>query len=756
MRCMTRRRRRLVHWTILITAALTVLGVTIAMNFATPEKKLERKIEHRYAIADPQFRREMSVLLGPSIVAGNQVRDLQNGDEIFPAMLAAIRAAQKTIDFETYIYWSGDIGRQFADALSERAKAGVAVKVVIDWAGSIKIEDALLEQLRQAGVEVRMYRPLKWYNLGRLNNRTHRKLLVVDGTVGFTGGVGIADQWEGHAQDAGHWRDVHFQIEGPVVAQIQAAFNDNWIKITGEVLNGGDYFPPQASAGDMDAQMFIASPAGGSESMHLMYLMAIAAAGTSIDLEASYFVPDDLVLAALLAARKREVRVRILLPGKHRLGDRPHRLKGSLGAAARGGGRDLRVPAHDDAQQGVDRGSGDGVGGLDELRPALFPTQRRGQSERVRPRIRRADVGRLRGRSQGDATLHARDVAGAPAKGALRREGHPAHPLAALSPSLVVRRIRNPCCGESFPAQPTRVTAPACPALLVCLVAGHRDRIVHAQGPSQADDVGLAQLDQRCADKERLEPFGPGTRRQVRHALEGGDVLRTAVRIAGVVDCIHADKDIVRAEHFAPREREGQEHRVARRHIGDRNTLDRRLGHWNRRIGERRPAEGPEVDVYHPVLDGTEHLRDARGRIELGRVPLPVREAERMTGIALGPRDCQAGRGIKTTRDEHHRTSRIAASRHQALRVRRAKFGQAGLSEPIFRVTAQVPRPRASCEAEPAGARRGGPPESIRRARAARVARSWARRAPGRAALWHACARALAPIRSRTASRSRS
>ena len=317
MRCMTSRSRRLVHWTILITAALTVLGVAIAMNFATPEKKLERKIEHRYAIADPQFRREMSVLLGPSIVAGNQVRDLQNGNEIFPAMLAAIRTAQKTIDFETYIYWSGDIGRQFAEVLSERAQAGVSVKVVIDWAGSIKMEDALLEQLREAGVEVRMYRPLKWYNLGRLNNRTHRKLLVVDGTVGFTGGVGIADQWEGHAQDPDHWRDVHFQIEGPVVAEIQAAFNDNWIKITGEVLNGGDYFPPLTPAGHMDAQMFIASPAGGSESMHLMYLMAIAAAGTSIDLEASYFVPDDLVLAALLAARKRGVRVRILLPGKH-------------------------------------------------------------------------------------------------------------------------------------------------------------------------------------------------------------------------------------------------------------------------------------------------------------------------------------------------------------------------------------------------------------------------------------------------------
>ena len=305
------------HWTILITAAVTVLGVVLAMNFATPEKKLERKIEHRYPIADPQFRREMSVLLGPSIVAGNRVLDLQNGDQIFPAMLAAIRAAERTIDFETYIYWSGEIGRQFAEALSERAQAGVAVKVVIDWAGSIKMQKALLDQLRAARVQVEMYRPLKWYNLGRLNNRTHRKLLVVDGAVGFTGGVGIADQWRGRAQDADHWRDMHFQVEGPVVAQMQAAFNDNWIKMTGEVLNGADYFPPLAPAGETDAHMFIASPAGGSESMHLMYLMAIAAAETRIDLQASYFVPDDLVIAALLAARKRDVRVRILLPGAH-------------------------------------------------------------------------------------------------------------------------------------------------------------------------------------------------------------------------------------------------------------------------------------------------------------------------------------------------------------------------------------------------------------------------------------------------------
>lgn len=303
-------------WAVITTVLLTALAIVLAANFKTPEKALERKLEHRYAVADPQFRREMGVLLGPGIVPGNRIQDLQNGDEIFPAMLSAIRAAQHTITLETYIYWSGDVGREFADALSERARNGVAVKVMVDWAGSIKMENTLIERMREAGVELHQYRPLHWYNITRLNNRTHRKLLVVDGRIGFTGGVGIADLWSGHAQDPKHWRDMHFRIEGPVVSQMQAAFNDNWIKTTGVVLNGEAYFPPQQRIGDTDAHVFVASPAGGSESMHLMYLMAIAASERSIDLQAAYFVPDTLIMKALLAARRRDVRVRVVVPGK--------------------------------------------------------------------------------------------------------------------------------------------------------------------------------------------------------------------------------------------------------------------------------------------------------------------------------------------------------------------------------------------------------------------------------------------------------
>ncbi|WP_355506131.1 phospholipase D-like domain-containing protein [Xanthomonas cannabis] len=304
-------------WIIVATVVITLVMGLLALNFATPEKKLQHIPGHCYDVSDPQFKREMSVLLGPAILPGNKIDVLQNGREIFPAMLAAIRGAQHTITFETYIYWSGEIGREFSEALSARARAGVKVRVTIDWGGSLKMDPSLVEEMTEAGVEVHRYRPLTWYNLHRVNNRTHRKLLVIDGRLGFTGGVGVADQWMGDAQDPDHWRDSHYRIEGPVVSQVQAAFNDNWIKSTGRVLNGAEYYPELAPAGDSDAQLFVASPAGGSESMHLMYLIAIAAARTSIDLAAAYFVPDALITRSLLEARSRGVNIRVLLPGKH-------------------------------------------------------------------------------------------------------------------------------------------------------------------------------------------------------------------------------------------------------------------------------------------------------------------------------------------------------------------------------------------------------------------------------------------------------
>jgi cardiolipin synthase A/B len=304
-------------WIVAGTIVATLAVVVLVINLRTPEKKVEHQVHHLYGIVDPQFEREMGTLLGPAILHGNQITPLQNGDEIFPAMLKAIRAAQHTITFETYIYWSGTTGEEFARALCERARAGVKVHVMLDWLGSEKITARLLTQMREAGIEVERYHPLRWFSLGKLNNRTHRKVLIVDGKIGFTGGVGIADQWTGHAQDPDHWRDMHFMVEGPVVAQFQSAFLDNWIKTTGRVLNGDGYFPELAPAGGMKMHLFMSSPAGGSESMRLMYLMAITAAEHSIDIEAAYFIPDDLMARELVKARTRGVRIRVLLPDKH-------------------------------------------------------------------------------------------------------------------------------------------------------------------------------------------------------------------------------------------------------------------------------------------------------------------------------------------------------------------------------------------------------------------------------------------------------
>jgi cardiolipin synthase len=298
---------------IVATLALTL----VVANLMEGEEKIERDVKRLYSVTDPQYLRSMGVLLGPAIIGGNRVQHLENGDEIFPAMLDAIRSAKKTITFETYIYWSGNIGKAFADALCDRATAQVNVHVLLDWVGSAKMDPSLLNRMKQCGVEVQRYHEPHWYNLTRLNNRTHRKLLVVDGQIGFTGGVGIADQWTGNAQDQAHWRDSHFRIEGPAVAEIQAVFLDNWMKATGSVLHAEKYLPKIADAGPAPAQMFSSSPTGGSESMQLMYLLSITSASKSILLANSYFVPDELAQRALVAAAKRGVRIRIITPGEH-------------------------------------------------------------------------------------------------------------------------------------------------------------------------------------------------------------------------------------------------------------------------------------------------------------------------------------------------------------------------------------------------------------------------------------------------------
>ena len=306
--------------TVVLTALATGALVLLALNFTAGEKKVQQQLPRLYSTASPDFERALGSLLGPGIVGGNAVTELLNGDQIFPPMLAAIQGAKKSITFETYIYWSGDIGKQFADALSERARAGVRVHVLLDWVGSAKMDESYLTEMKEAGVQIEKFHKPHWYNLARLNNRTHRKLLVVDGQVAFTGGVGIAPQWMGNAQNPDHWRDSHYLVRGPVVAQMQATFLDNWLKVTGKVLHGDLYFPPLAQdppAGSQKAQMFSSSPSSGSESMQLMYHLAITAAERSIDLSVAYFVPDELTQKHLMDALARGVRVRFITPGEH-------------------------------------------------------------------------------------------------------------------------------------------------------------------------------------------------------------------------------------------------------------------------------------------------------------------------------------------------------------------------------------------------------------------------------------------------------
>ncbi len=294
------------------TAAITAAVTVFARNFVAGEKKIKTRISHLYGVKDPEFERVMSQLLGPPLVDGNRVEPLHNGGEIFPAMLEAIREAKRTITFETFIYWDGSISRQFSDALSERAANGVKVHVLIDGVGCNCIDADSLRQMREAGVELEIYHMA---NLARANHRTHRKLLVIDGKVGFTGGVGIANEWMGDARNEDEWRDSHYRVEGPVVAQMQAAFLDNWMKTRAVVLHGNDYFPPLKKAGNHRCQMFKSSPMEGSESARLMFMLSICAAEHSIRIGNAYFVPDDLTTETLIEAAGRGVKIEILVPG---------------------------------------------------------------------------------------------------------------------------------------------------------------------------------------------------------------------------------------------------------------------------------------------------------------------------------------------------------------------------------------------------------------------------------------------------------
>jgi cardiolipin synthase len=273
-------------------------------------------MRHQFGVRDVAFIQTMHALTGMTMSEGNSIQILKNGDRIFPSMLSAIRNAKKTINLEFYIYWDGEIGRKFSEILAERARAGVKVNVVLDAVGSADMSRDLLDFMTRNGISIEWYHPLRWYTLSTVNHRTHRKLLIVDGEIGFAGGVGIADVWLGDADSKDHWRETMVRVEGPAVTQMQFAFMDNWIKSRGELLTGLDYYPVLGKRGNCLAHVMKSSPSEGSSAVKLLFIVSIVSAEKSIYISSAYFVPDRDTIRALEGAIRRGVDVRIIVPGE--------------------------------------------------------------------------------------------------------------------------------------------------------------------------------------------------------------------------------------------------------------------------------------------------------------------------------------------------------------------------------------------------------------------------------------------------------
>ncbi|HEY7205768.1 MAG TPA: cardiolipin synthase [Methylomirabilota bacterium] len=268
------------------------------------------------SISDPSFRATLVGFTGGSVVGGNRVQVLLNGEEVFPAKLAAIRSARRTITYAQYVFEEGAPAADTAQALAERCRAGVKVHVLVDAVGSLMMPSQYRDWMTEAGCQVALYRPLSPWSLERANYRNHRRILVVDGRIGITGGSGTSGKWSGNGKQEGQWRDTDMRVEGPVVSQLQGAFAENWLEATGTALGGPDYFPwPLGRTGAVDAQIVRSSPAGGSVAMYTMFLLAMASARHSIYITNPYFVPDDKMIETLVQARQRGVRVVLILPG---------------------------------------------------------------------------------------------------------------------------------------------------------------------------------------------------------------------------------------------------------------------------------------------------------------------------------------------------------------------------------------------------------------------------------------------------------
>ena len=340
---MARKRARSSHWLnnelwflsmgewISLTLSFLVVVLLFCLFFIR-RHTLDYHFEHTFSVRDPEFIGSALALAEPILVAGNKIERLQNGDQYFAAMLQGIRAAKKTINFQAFIFYSDIIGDQFRDALCERARAGVEVRVLLDGIGSgWELKNSDVRLMKQAGCKFAYYHPTHSWRADRTNRRSHRRVLVIDGKTGFTGAVGFAKNWSGHAQDKDHWRDAQFRIEGPLVAGLQAAFQEHWIKTFGEAISGAGQFPPLSEAGNLKAQV-VTSRSFSMAPVPLVEAVAFTAAEKHIRITNAYCTPTRDQVEQLVKAVRRGVDVRILLPGP--INDQP--MTKSAGRAAYG------------------------------------------------------------------------------------------------------------------------------------------------------------------------------------------------------------------------------------------------------------------------------------------------------------------------------------------------------------------------------------------------------------------------------------
>ncbi len=308
-----RARKFLVSWW---TASFYVL-ILIVLLLIIWSTRRERESHVRVPdLADfEQALPSIAGVTGSPVQAGNRVTVLQDGDGFFPPLFEDIAAARETIHMETYVWWEGEVCDQLAAALAKRAREGVEVRLTLDAVGSKNGKKELFEQMEEAGVKISFFHPFRLQDLGLINNRTHRKLAIFDGRIGYVFGHGIAKEWTGQGQDEEHWRDTGMRIEGPVVNAIQAVFAENWMEQSSEVLLGDKYFPRLQPAGSVRAHVTASSPQGGVSRLELLFKMAIATAQEELLIQNPYFIPDGEMVGLLERAADRGVKIRIMLPG---------------------------------------------------------------------------------------------------------------------------------------------------------------------------------------------------------------------------------------------------------------------------------------------------------------------------------------------------------------------------------------------------------------------------------------------------------